>query len=129
MDAEHAIRRTLARYCQRCDDGNWDGFADVFERDAAFTVMGQDHVGRDSIRAFMEASLPPERRGKHFIGQSDIEVDEERGLADAVTDFVFIDKQLRITTAGRYHDTLRRGPDGDWRFTSHEIRFFAGMGS
>ena len=123
MDAERAIRRTLARYCQRCDDGDFDGFEELFERDATFTVMGQDHFGRDSIRAFMEAAQPPDKRGKHLIWQSDIELDEQAGLADVVTDYVFVSKQLTITSAGRYHDTLRRGPDGDWRFTSREIRF------
>ena len=123
MDADTAIRRTLARYCQRCDDADWDGFEELFERNATFTVMDRDHFGRDSIRAFLEASMPPETRGKHMIGQSDIEVDEESGLATAVTDFVFVDKSLQITAAGRYHDTLRRGPDGDWHFTSREIKF------
>ena len=123
MDAHEAIRKTLARYCQRCDDGDWDAFEELFERNATFSVMGRDHFGRDSIRAFMEASQPAELRGKHMLGQSDIELDEERGLADVVTDFIFVAKDLTLTAAGRYHDTLRRGPDGDWRFTLREIRF------
>ena len=46
-----ASARTLARYCQRCDDGDFDALGELFERDATFTVMGQDHFGRDSIRA------------------------------------------------------------------------------
>ena len=123
MDAERAIRRTLARYCQRCDDGDFEAFGELFERDATFTVMGQDHFGRDSIQAFMEAVQPPEARGKHLLGQSDIELDEEAGLADVVTDYIFVSKELTITSAGRYHDTLRRSPDGDWRFTAREIKF------
>ena len=127
MDAHTAIRATLARSCQRCDDGDWDAFEELFERNATFTVMGRDHFGRDSIRAFMEANQGPELRGKHMIGQADIEVDDESGLATAVTDFLFVDKALTITAAGRYHDTLRRGPDGDWHFTSREIRFLVDL--
>ena len=122
MDAYESIRKTLARYCQRCDDGDWDSFKELFERNATFSVMGRDHFGRDSIRAFIEASMPPDVRGKHFLGQSDIDVEAESGLASAVTDFLFVDKNRQITQAGRYHDALRRGPDGDWHFTSREIR-------
>jgi uncharacterized protein (TIGR02246 family) len=123
VDAHARIARTLARYCQRCDDGEWDAFEELFERDAVFSVMAEDHIGRESIRAFIEAAMPPELRGKHFLGQSDVEVDEERGAAEAATDFVFINKAREITQAGRYLDRLRRGPDGEWRFTSREIRF------
>ena len=123
MDAHARIARTFARYCHRCDDGEWDAFEELFERDAVFTVLGDDHIGRGSIRAYIEAAMPPEVRGKLFLGQSDVEVDEEQGLAEGVTDFVFLDKARQVTQAGRYHDRLRRGPDGEWRFTTREIRF------
>lgn len=121
-DARTAIARTLARYCQRCDDGDFEAFAELFERSAVLTALGQTHHGRDAIRAFIEASQGPDARGKHLLGQSDVEVDEETGRATALTDYVFIDENHRITAAGRYHDALRRGPDGEWRFTSREIR-------
>ena len=124
MEARDSIARTLARYCQRCDDGDFEAFAELFERDATFTVMGQDHFGRDSIKAFMTKAQPPEARGKHFLGQSEINADGDD--ATAVTDYTFIAKRdgaYVITSAGRYHDTLRREQDGEWRFASREIVF------
>ena len=121
--AESAIRRTLARYCQRCDDGDFVAFADLFEPDATFSVLGNTHEGRESIRAFMETVQPPEARGKHVIAQSDIDVDVDASEATAVTDYIFVSKAKEITSAGRYHDRFRRGDDGEWRFVSREIRF------
>jgi len=123
MDPTDAVARTLARYCQRCDDGDFDGFEELFEAHAVYIVMGTTHQGRDAIRAFIEAAQGPEARGKHLLGQSDVEIDAEAGLATAVTDYLFISRALQITSAGRYHDSLRRGPDGEWRFTAREIRF------
>jgi uncharacterized protein (TIGR02246 family) len=119
--AESAIRRTFARYCHSCDEGDWDRFAQLFEPDATFSVMGRTHEGRDAIRAFMEVAQGPDARGKHVLAQSDIDVDGDD--ATAVTDYVFITKAKAITSAGRYHDRLRRSDDGEWRIASREIRF------
>lgn len=121
--AESGIRRTLARYCQSCDDGDFDRFGELFEAGASFSVLGRTHEGRDAIRAFMEVAQRAEARGKHVIAQSDIEVDVDGVSATAVTDYVFVTKAKEITSAGRYHDRLRRGDDGEWRFVSREIRF------
>ena len=118
--AESAIRRTLARYCQRCDDGDFVAFGELFEPDATFSVLGNTHEGRDAIRDFIEAAQPPAARGKHVIAQSDIDVDGTD--ATVVTDYIFVSKAKEITSAGRYHDRLRRGDDGEWRFVSREIR-------
>jgi uncharacterized protein (TIGR02246 family) len=123
LAAESGIRRTLARYCQRCDDGDFAAWAQLFEADATFSVLGETHEGRDTIRAFIEAAQPEEARGKHVIAQSDIDVYESGDEATAVTDYVFVSRALRITSAGRYHDRLRLGDDGEWRFVSREIRF------
>lgn len=119
--AESAIRRTLTRYCQRCDDGDFGSWAELFEPDATFAVLGRTYEGRDAIRGFIEKAQGPDARGKHVIAQADIEADGDE--ADAVTDYLFVSKAKEITSAGRYHDHLRRGADGEWRFVSREIRF------
>ena len=116
----------LTRYCQRCDDGAWDDWQDLFAPDATFSVLGRTYEGPPAIRAFLEAAMPPEARGKHVLAQSDIEVDEGAGTATAVSDYVFVARAgegYAITSAGRYHDTFTRGSDGAWRFRTHEIRF------
>ncbi len=120
---EEEIRRTLTRYCQLCDDGRFAEWGELFTSDARFWVMGRAHEGRDAIRKFIEAGLPPERRGKHVAVSPLIVVDGDE--ARAWTDFVFVGQAgdgLAVTSAGRYHDHLRR--DGDrWRFTLREIVF------
>jgi uncharacterized protein (TIGR02246 family) len=118
--AEGAIRRTLTRYCQRCDDGEFAAWGELFEADATFSVLGRTYEGRDAIRGFIEKAQGPDARGKHVIAQSDVDVDGDD--ATAVTDYMFLSKAKEITSAGRYHDRLRRDTDGEWRFVSREIR-------
>ena len=120
---EEEIRRTLARYCMLCDDGRFDEFARLFTEDATFHVMGQTHVGRDAIKAFMEAGQPPELRGKHVAVNSLIEGDGWSGTAEAWTDYIFVSQQGAISSQGRYHDQLVREGDKVWRFARREIVF------
>jgi uncharacterized protein (TIGR02246 family) len=118
---EEGVRRTLALYCQLCDDGRFDEWTDLYTDDATFAVMGQTQVGRDAIKAWIEQAQPEDKRGKHFLGQSVVDIDGD--AASAVTDYTFVSKAYVITSAGRYHDTLERGGDGRWRFRTREIRF------
>jgi ketosteroid isomerase-like protein len=127
VSEESAIRRTLALYCQLCDDGRFDEWAQLFTEDARFVVIGQTHEGRGNVKDFIEQAMPPEQRGKHLLGQSVIDIDEQGTTATGVTDFTFVARTpgggYAITSAGRYHDSYLRGGDGRWRFTSREIRF------
>jgi uncharacterized protein (TIGR02246 family) len=123
MTDDEAIRRTLALYCQLCDDGRFEEWAELYTDDATFTVMGQTHEGRTAIRRFIEAAQPPERRGRHVCANALIEVDGDR--ATAATDYIFVARSedgLAITSAGRYHDRLVRD-EGRWRFASRRIAF------
>lgn len=125
MTDEEGIRRTLALYCQLCDDGRFDEWAELYTEDATFSVMGKSYVGPAAIKGFIEAAQPPEARGKHFLGQSVIDIDGDR--ARSVADYVFVAARpgggFGITSAGRYHDTLERSTGGRWRFATREIRF------
>ena len=120
MSDEDAIRRTIAQYCQLCDDGRFDEWADLYTDDATFSVMGKTYTGRADVKAFIEKGQAPERRGKHLCFNSIIDIDGDS--ARAITDYVFIDKQHAITSAGRYHDRLIRQPDR-WRFAERRIQF------
>jgi hypothetical protein len=122
------IARTLALYCQFCDDGRFDEWGELFVEDARFTVLGQTHQGRANIQAWIEKAQPPEQRGKHFLGQSVVDIDAGGDTASGVTDYSFISRTpeggYAITSAGRYHDILARSSTDDrWRFVSREIRF------
>jgi len=123
------VARTLALYCQLCDDGRFDEWSDLFIEDARFTVLGRTHAGRADIKAWIAKAQPPEHRVKHFLGQSVIDVDAASGgtAATGVTDYTFVSRTpeggYAITSAGRYYDTFVRSDDGRWRFASREIRF------
>jgi len=122
---EEGVRRTLAQYCQLCDDGRFDEWAELFTPDASFVVMGRVHTGREAIRAFIEAGQPPERRGKHLCANPLVEIDEQGRRARAVTDYAFVGRVeggFAITSVGRYHDSLVER-DGSWQFHRREIVF------
>lgn len=124
MSAEEQIRRTISGYCQLCDDGRFDEWADLFTDDARFHVLGRTHEGRPAVQAFIEGGQPPERRGRHVAVNPIIVVDDERH-ARAWTDYVFVGRSgsgFAITSVGRYHDRLVRGADR-WRFELREIVF------
>lgn len=122
-----AIGRTLARYCQLCDDGRFDEWGLLFADDARFSVLGRTHEGRAAIQGWITKAQPPEQRGKHFLGQSVIDVDDGGTTAHGVTDYTFVSRTPEgtyvITSAGRYHDTFVHEADGEWRFVTREIRF------
>jgi uncharacterized protein (TIGR02246 family) len=120
------IRQLLAAYCQTCDDGRFDDFAQLFAEDAHFIVMGETHVGRAEIQVWMAGAQPPELRGKHMLSEPAIAVADDGASADVRTDYAFVGKgggRLTITSAGRYVDRLVRSADGQWRFASREIVF------
>jgi 3-phenylpropionate/cinnamic acid dioxygenase small subunit len=122
--AEEGIRRTLASYCQTCDDGRFDEFAALFAREASFQVGDESPVvGREAIAAFMERAQPPGRRGKHLCGEPLISLDGD--VAVVATDFVFVGRVgetgWSVVAAGRYDDRLVSESGGGWLFASRTI--------
>jgi 3-phenylpropionate/cinnamic acid dioxygenase small subunit len=120
VSEEDGIRRTLAQHAQLCDDGRFDEWADLYAKDASFSVMGQTYKGRDAIKHWIEKVQPAEHRGKHVLINPVIDVDG--GEAHVVTDYIFIAKDKTIASAGRYHDRLVKEPDR-WRFAERGIVF------
>lgn len=120
---ESAIRRLLAEYCHAYDDGRADDFAELFTADATFTVFGTTRHGRTEIREHVGAWDPNTPPGQHVTYNTVIDLHGDR--AWAWTDFLYLqqaDDGYRVSTAGRYHDELLRGPDR-WRFHARTIRF------
>jgi uncharacterized protein (TIGR02246 family) len=121
-DAPHdAIRATLARYCQFLDDGRFDDWTALFTEDCEFRVMGRHLVGRNALRGFIEPAQTEETRGRHLISEPLVEVDGDR--ATVTTDYAFVGRDLTVQSAGRYHDVMVCGDDGEWRIFEREIVF------
>ena len=126
--AESEVRRTIADYCQSCDDGRFDDYAACFAADAVVVLQGKEIVGRAAIRDWITAGQPPEKRGKHVTVNVLIDVDVDRGRATASTDYLFVakrDGKTLVTTAGRYLDVFVPA-DGRWLFARREITFLGG---
>ena len=104
-----AIADLLAEYCHLCDDGEFEALADRFSEDGTFEFGEHRMTGRAELRVWLEATQPPERRGKHVTTNVRITVDVDR--ATVVSDFVFLvkkDGRLVPLLAGRYDDDLER---------------------
>jgi ketosteroid isomerase-like protein len=115
-----AIRTALAAYCQLLDDGRFDDWVEVFTDDIALAVMGRVVRGRAEVRAMIEPVQQAGDRGRHVLSEPLIDVDGD--TARVTTDYVFVGRDLAVTSAGRYHDVLVR--DGDrWRISRREIVF------
>jgi uncharacterized protein (TIGR02246 family) len=118
---EDQIRRTLSEYSQRCDDGRFDEWAELFTEDARFVLSGNVTEGRDSIRELMISMMPPERRGQHVTSNSLVDVDGDS--ATVSTDYLFVRPTAdgpTIVAAGRYRDVLAR-EGRSWRFRERAI--------
>lgn len=119
--AVEGVRRTLAAYCQHCDDGRFDAWQRLWAPDARLEVMGRRYEGPEAIRAFIEAAQPPQSRGKHLTANAIVDVTGDDATATA--DYAFVGWRSghpAVTSVGRYHDRLRRDPSG-WLFVLRRI--------
>ncbi|EFC86366.1 nuclear transport factor 2 family protein [Parafrankia sp. EUN1f] len=117
-----AVQSVLARYCHRCDDGDFAGLVDLFTPDGVFTYGDRTAHGRSELLAFFQGTQGrPGQRGKHLTFNLDVRPDGD--TARSVSDYVFLrtgadGPVLRL--AGRYHDELRR-LDGQWRIARRDV--------
>lgn len=117
-EVAEGVRATIARYTHALDDGRTDDVVDTFCPDGAIEIPGMGtHEGHDALRAAY-AGWTPRRPQRHLVLNTLVEPSGAAG-ATAVSDVVFL--LLRtdgwaVQVVGRYHDTLRRGENGTWRF-------------
>ncbi len=111
---ELAIRRVLASYCLRLDDGQFGALAELFTPDGSFSYGGTAVSGPAAIEAWFTTNQPPARRGKHLTLNSLIDVDDDH--ATVTSDYIWVrsvNGVISLGLAGRYQDTLVR-TDGRW---------------
>jgi uncharacterized protein (TIGR02246 family) len=118
---EEGIRRTIAGYSQRLDDGRFEEWAELFTEDARLVLMGRVTTGREAIRRYIETVQPDGSRGMHVTTNSLIDVDGDR--ATATTDYLFVrpgEQGISVIAAGRYYDRLVHRGD-QWQFEERSI--------
>ena len=123
MAEELAVQRLMSTYCQMVDDGRFAEVANLFAEDGVFENRGA-RIHRQQLVSFLEEAQVPERRGRHSCGYSLVQFEGDDD-AQAATDFVFmgrVEGVFVVKFVGRYHDTLRRGPDG-WRFVERRVAY------
>ncbi|MBL7491163.1 nuclear transport factor 2 family protein [Frankia sp. AgB1.9] len=122
---QFAIHMTLARYCHRCDDADFEGLVALFTADAVFTYGNRSAHGSAELLAFFrDTQSRPQQRGKHLTVNEVYEPDGDRDdRVLAASDFVFLrfaSGRLVPAIAGRYHDQFVR-VDGEWRIARREV--------
>lgn len=128
-DADREILRLMNEYCFRIDEGDVDGFAELF-RHGTWEVLGDPGggaTGREAVRAALADLVlyDGKPRTKHVMTnvQIDIEPGGQRATARCyVTVFQAVppDFPLQPIFAGYYRDRFVC-EDGEWRFEHRAI--------
>ena len=121
IEDELAIGRVLATYCQRVDDGDFAGAAQLFTADGSFDFGGDVSTGQEALVDWLERMQPPHRRGKHISVSPVVDVDGDR--AAARSDFLFvrwIKGALTVEMAGVYRDRFVRDARG-WLIERRDV--------
>ena len=110
MTDEQEIRRVLAQYCHRCDDGDFDALLELFAADAELVYGERVCRGRAQVLAFYEELQGnPGQRGKHLTSNAIVDVAGDAASVDSDFLFVrFVDGALAPVFTGRYRDRFAR---------------------
>jgi len=120
-----AIIDTINAYSHALDDKDRDLFMDCFTEDAAWTYKREEGEewsfrveGRAALGEWYDGhfAMFPIGRENHITAHTRVTLDGDR--ASAISFYFVIrdvDDALRVNTAGRYHDAMRRCADGCWR--------------
>jgi hypothetical protein len=132
VPAGDEIRNLLGLYCERIDQGDFDGVGSLFEHGAlADETGGVLAAGAEAVAAFYRAGTllhDGSPRTKHVVANTILEVDEAQGRGTARSSYLVLqqagDGPLEPIITGRYHDAFERAGEG-WRFV--ERRFLVDL--
>ena len=125
MDDQAEIRHLMARYAHCADDRDARGRAALFAVDAHYFAGANELVGPAAIEAEIAAraaSQPPERKTKHLLGNSAIDIHGDE--AEVFTDYVLLirtndSSPWETRGTGRYHDRFVKR-DGRWFYAQNK---------
>lgn len=118
------IKGVKYRYLRALDTKHWDDFADTMTDDVIGdygSSLGESHhfTDRESLVAYMRASLPANVVSEHRVTHPEISVDGDEATAIwYLQDRVIVaEADFMLIGAAFYHDRYRRTPDG-WRISA-----------
>jgi hypothetical protein len=125
------IRTLLGQYCERIDEGDFEGVGELFARGRLADERGTELArGADAVAAFMAAAArlhDGSPRTKHLVTNTAIE-EEDAGMLVARSSYLVLQAvdglPLQPVIAGRYVDRFERDGTG-WHFS--ERRFFVDL--
>ncbi len=129
------IKRVKYRYLRALDTKKWEEFAGTLTEDVVGdygSSVGEEHhfTDRESLVAYMRASLPPNVITEHRVTHPEITVDGDEATATwYLQDRVMVpDFDFMLIGAAFYNDRYRRTADG-WRIsaTGYERTYEATM--
>ena len=115
------ITDLLARYANRLDRSDHDGWIGLFTDDGRFEVFGRRFEGAEGLR-HMVSTAPS---GLHLGGAPVIAIDGDRAAVQQ--SFLFVDQITHQTRIGWYDDVVVRTPAG-WRFAVRRSTFLTREG-
>ena len=126
--AIEAIKQLKARYFRTMDTKDWEGFANVFARDALIEVPEADarREGRAEIAAFVSGSLVGATTTHHgHMPEIELVDDEHARGVWAMFDYVEWPPQddgtrIGLQGYGHYHEEYVR-EDGEWRIARTKL--------
>jgi hypothetical protein len=127
--AYNDILRLLNEYCYRIDEGDIEGFAELFAH-ASLGVVGSANgpmTGKNEVLESLSRVIMYEGKPntKHCMTNVQIDINEQAGTAKAqsyITVFQSVppDFPLQAIFSGHYRDTFNTA-EGRWQFLSREV--------
>ena len=118
------IKRVKYRYLRALDTRHWDEFADTMTEDVVGdygSSLGEEHhfTDRDSLVAYMRASMPATVVTEHRVTHPEITVDgdEATGIWYLQDRVIVAEFDFMLIGAAFYHDQYRRTADG-WKISA-----------
>ena len=123
------IKQLKARYFRFIDTKQWDALRDLFTADAKHLLPSESGTGSDKFQTNDEyhpsiSSVLADAMTVHHGHMPEIRLlsaTEAEGIW-AMFDYVDIPGATKLHGYGHYHETYRKGPDGEWRISSKDNR-------